>query len=402
MEAWLRLDLAAIGLQMPPSDPEWSLRLLKSVLRAMSMVVLAMSAIGGHSGPAQAQDSALQLLPQEQPASRQPSIWNFFQPVAPKPAPVETEAVEDEAQPAPFKRANVPLPPTLPRRAAAPVAPRPATSAVTKAPVDDSETVAAGEPETAASTPERRASYQPARVPLPPVIHRSARNAPVTSPVADAPIAVTAPPQPRPTGLFAMLAAYSEPERTSPGVLSDSDSARPVFAPPATSRLAPPSEPATPSARTTKLDLSDPFRPKRLKQSPDERDDDLDDEGGTKLVEKQVDSVEIQCLKPDLMAMIYKAGDHFGATPVITSGFRNRGRRGSHHRKCEAADFFIPDVASATLVRYLRALPGAGGVGTYCHTKAVHLDVGEPRNWHQCGRRRSFALRAPVTEIGSR
>lgn len=111
------------------------------------------------------------------------------------------------------------------------------------------------------------------------------------------------------------------------------------------------------------------------------------------LVEKQTDYVNISCLKPELMAVIRKAGEHFKGTPVITSGQRERGRRGSYHRRCMAADFFVPGVDRQALARYLRAAPGAGGVGTYCHTKSVHIDIGEPRNWVQCGMRVRFALR---------
>ncbi|CAN1540568.1 Zn-DD-carboxypeptidase_like domain containing protein [Rhabdaerophilaceae bacterium] len=112
-----------------------------------------------------------------------------------------------------------------------------------------------------------------------------------------------------------------------------------------------------------------------------------------RIVEKQTDAVDIACLRPELMAVIQTAGNKFGAKPVITSGQRNRGRRGSYHRQCMAADFFIPGVARADLARYLRSLPGAGGVGTYCHTKSVHIDIGEPRNWWQCGMRMRFAQR---------
>ncbi|MCZ8376968.1 MAG: D-Ala-D-Ala carboxypeptidase family metallohydrolase [Beijerinckiaceae bacterium] len=111
------------------------------------------------------------------------------------------------------------------------------------------------------------------------------------------------------------------------------------------------------------------------------------------LVEKQTDAVDIACLQPDLLRLVKQAGDHFGATPVITSGQRSRGRRNSYHRRCMAADFFVPGVERARLARYLRSLPGAGGVGTYCHTKSVHIDTGEPRNWWQCGFRTRFALR---------
>lgn len=138
------------------------------------------------------------------------------------------------------------------------------------------------------------------------------------------------------------------------------------------------------------------------RDTPD--DDDLEEEETRKMVEKQAPHVEISCLKPSLMRLIHAAGTHFKGTPVITSGFRDRGRRGSFHRKCAAADFFITGVSSPALTGFLRKLPGAGGVGTYCHTKSVHIDTGDPRDWHQCGFRRRFALRAPVVSAqnGSR
>ena len=110
-------------------------------------------------------------------------------------------------------------------------------------------------------------------------------------------------------------------------------------------------------------------------------------------VERQTDYVDIACLKPELMALVRKAGDRFGTTPIITSGQRYRGRLGSYHRKCMAADFYVPGVPRADLARYLRSLPEAGGVGTYCHTKSVHIDIGEPRNWSQCGFRFRFSQR---------
>lgn len=111
------------------------------------------------------------------------------------------------------------------------------------------------------------------------------------------------------------------------------------------------------------------------------------------LVEKQTDQVNIACLQPELLRLVRIAGEHFKSTPVITSGQRDRGRRGSYHRKCMAADFFVPGVERAALAKYLRSVPGAGGVGTYCHTKSVHIDIGEPRNWYQCGFRFRFAQR---------
>lgn len=110
-------------------------------------------------------------------------------------------------------------------------------------------------------------------------------------------------------------------------------------------------------------------------------------------VEKQTEAVNIACLRPELMDIVQRAGQHFGGTPVITSGQRFRGRRGSYHRKCMAADFIIPGIDRSRLASFLRSLPEAGGVGTYCHTKAVHIDIGDPRNWYQCGFRFRFAQR---------
>ena len=322
-----------------------------------------------------AQGPALSLVPQDQPRTQ--SLWSIFSTnVAPSPAPeakpaeTEQDSAETEtpepATPAKYRLVKVPLPPIPDRRAA--------TAKAKDSSAKDS---------SAKGNPKAQAAAQP---------------------VDEAPsVAVPAPPQPRPTGVFAMFAAYSQPEGEGASTMSDGDIVRPALTPLPTTKVAPPAQPAPPtSTKITRLDLTDPFRPRRM-GTPGEKDDDLEDEeGATKLVEKQVDSVQISCLKPDLMALIYKAGDHFGDTPVITSGFRGHGRRGSYHRKCEAADFFIPGVSGGKLVSYLKTLPGAGGVGTYCHTRSVHIDTGEPRNWHQCGRRRSFALREPVLEIGSR
>jgi len=216
---------------------------------------------------------------------------------------------------------------------------------------------------------------------------------------ASAPAAKAEPEPPaRATGIFALLSGTGAPSVDAPAndAAEQSILVRAVGAAPDR----PVEGPSSRATQVTRLDLSNPFLPKPMSPSDEEG---LDDEEASKIAEKQVDSVQIACLKPSLMAMIQKAGEHFGAKPVITSGFRPYGRRGSYHRRCEAADFFIPDVPAGRLVQFLRNLPGAGGVGTYCHTKSVHLDTGEPRNWHQCGFRRSFALRVPaLAENGSR
>jgi uncharacterized protein YcbK (DUF882 family) len=104
-------------------------------------------------------------------------------------------------------------------------------------------------------------------------------------------------------------------------------------------------------------------------------------------IEKQISSVSTGCLKPALMGIISNASQHFGSPAIITSGYR-AGRR-SYHGKCMAADVQIAGVAPSTLARYFRKQDGVGGVGTYGHTRSVHVDVA-PRSytWHH-GRRKS-------------
>jgi uncharacterized protein YcbK (DUF882 family) len=103
-------------------------------------------------------------------------------------------------------------------------------------------------------------------------------------------------------------------------------------------------------------------------------------------IEKQISSVSTECLKPALMSIISNASQYFGAPAIITSGYR-AGRR-SYHGKCMAADVQIAGVAPSTLASFFRKQDGVGGVGTYGHTRSVHVDVA-PRSytWHH-GRRK--------------
>jgi Peptidase M15 len=157
----------------------------------------------------------------------------------------------------------------------------------------------------------------------------------------------------------------------------------------ADSEVMPEDEPA--SAPEQRASLSAPSLPQL--STPQDIEEEEAKAPEPSVVEKQTDAVNIACLAPELMAIIERAGAHFKGTPIITSGQRQRGRLGSYHRKCMAADFFIEGVERATLAKYLRGLTGSGGVGTYCHTRAVHIDTGEPRNWYQCGFRFRFSQR---------
>jgi hypothetical protein len=54
----------------------------------------------------------------------------------------------------------------------------------------------------------------------------------------------------------------------------------------------------------------------------------------------------------------------------------------AHCTSCSAVDFEIADVSKHQLVDYLKQLPGRGGVGLYCRSSYVHLDIGPKREWH--------------------
>ncbi len=110
----------------------------------------------------------------------------------------------------------------------------------------------------------------------------------------------------------------------------------------------------------------------------------------------QTSKVDTHCFKPDLIAIIRKVERHYGKPAVVTSGYRdvkhNRRAGGSsfsRHTTCDAADIQVKDVSKWELAEYLRSLPNRGGVGTYCHTKSVHIDTGSERDWNwRCRRRK--------------
>lgn len=98
----------------------------------------------------------------------------------------------------------------------------------------------------------------------------------------------------------------------------------------------------------------------------------------------QTDKVNVGCFKPELVKMIKAVENHYKRPAIITSGYRPpKGvRQGSKHYSCEAADIQIKGVSKWELANYLRSLPNRGGVGTYCHTESVHMDLGEARDWN--------------------
>ncbi len=95
-------------------------------------------------------------------------------------------------------------------------------------------------------------------------------------------------------------------------------------------------------------------------------------------------------LHPQVRKTLAAVERKFGRPVQVTSGCRSRqanrkagGARRSLHLDCKAADFKVAGVSKARLVRFVSALPGRGGVGTYCRNSIVHVDAGPVRNWHQ-------------------
>jgi uncharacterized protein YcbK (DUF882 family) len=111
---------------------------------------------------------------------------------------------------------------------------------------------------------------------------------------------------------------------------------------------------------------------------------------------KQRETVDTACLKPNLVRMLKQVERHFGKRLVVTSGYRSpsynkkvRGAEKSQHMYCAAVDVQMPGVNKWELARYVRSMPGRGGVGTYCH-QSIHIDVGPERDWNwKCGGRKT-------------
>lgn len=109
----------------------------------------------------------------------------------------------------------------------------------------------------------------------------------------------------------------------------------------------------------------------------------------------QHSGVDVKCLKPALVRVLKSVERRYGKPVIVTSGYRSakrnasiRGAKNSLHIYCSAADIQVAGVDKWALAKYLRSMPGRGGVGTYCHTKSVHIDIGPKRDWNWRCRRR--------------
>jgi len=103
----------------------------------------------------------------------------------------------------------------------------------------------------------------------------------------------------------------------------------------------------------------------------------------------QRETVDVACLKPQLVTMLKSMERHFRRPVMVTSGYRSpsynrkvNGARKSLHMICAAADIQIDGVSKHEIARFARNMSNRGGVGTYCHTRSVHVDIGPERDWN--------------------
>lgn len=106
-------------------------------------------------------------------------------------------------------------------------------------------------------------------------------------------------------------------------------------------------------------------------------------------LQRQRPDVDISCFQPKLLQLLSAIERKYGKRVLVTSGYRSpahnkrvRGAANSFHMACAAADIQVAGVSKWELASFVRSLPGRGGVGTYCHTRSVHVDVGPERDWN--------------------
>lgn len=95
--------------------------------------------------------------------------------------------------------------------------------------------------------------------------------------------------------------------------------------------------------------------------------------------QKQTDRVVTECFPDDLKRVLARMSRHFGSPVIVTSGYRSRGRRGSLHRVCKAADVQIAGVRPSQIVAFAENEPDIGGIGTYSYTRSIHIDTREAK-----------------------
>ena len=95
------------------------------------------------------------------------------------------------------------------------------------------------------------------------------------------------------------------------------------------------------------------------------------------------------CIPPKLRFLIWDFEGHFGKKVIMNSGYRDDqhnssagGQDNSYHKKCMAADFYIPGIDKSQLIAYAMRNDGVGGLGCYPGRSFIHIDVRDrPRGY---------------------
>jgi len=287
------------------------------------------------------------------------------------------------------------------------------------------------------SAPAQAAATQTAQVDAPAAPASTSQDAAARASIPPEAAETQAAARPEPAEIAAGAAtatAYAENRPTAAQTALVAPKKRSFFASMFSQAQAAPAQPAAPAATRPTLQLasaapndsaearafvsSDPlpgvsdnlFEINRKSGTGDDSDIDLhEDEGGIQVASAaglgrlapnglltQTDHVDVSCIKPSLLRVLKTVEGHYGRRVVVTSGFRTppvnrraRGARNSLHMYCAAADIQVPGVTKWELASFLRSMPGRGGVGTYCHTESVHIDVGPERDWNwRCRKRK--------------
>ncbi|MEO1747477.1 MAG: D-Ala-D-Ala carboxypeptidase family metallohydrolase, partial [Pseudomonadota bacterium] len=213
-----------------------------------------------------------------------------------------------------------------------------------------------------------------------------------TQPAPEAPVvaSATSSATPRQSGFLNRLFSRKPPEPKAPVVVAAANPA-PIVATPQNATPAPQPTVAINRANGTSLPGVDKERLLGINQQNDEpeaRPVQVASAAGLARLapnglRTQHSGVDVACLKPALVRVLKKVERHFGKPVVVTSGYRSpsrnsnaRGAKNSLHIYCAAADIQVAGVSKWDLASYMRSMPGRGGVGTYCHTKSVHIDIG--------------------------
>jgi hypothetical protein len=95
------------------------------------------------------------------------------------------------------------------------------------------------------------------------------------------------------------------------------------------------------------------------------------------------------CISPKLRFLIWDFEGHFGRKVIMNSGYRDDshnsaagGQDNSYHKKCMAADFYIPGIDKSQLIAYAMGNGDVGGLGCYPGRSFIHVDVRDrPRGY---------------------